>query len=129
MTKSGWSDRPGTARECAWTHPRRNAREDRAPRHENGHAVLAVCDQGAGIAPEDQERVFQRFYRGEGGKASGSGLGLAIAAELALAWAATIGSNPTRDLVSCSNCRPPSRFHGKRRRTAKGRRLGLRNYL
>jgi signal transduction histidine kinase len=27
--------------------------------------------------------VFQRFYRGDGGKASGSGLGLAIAAELA----------------------------------------------
>ena len=51
--------------------------------HENGHAVLAVCDRGDGIAPEDRERVFQRFYRGEGGKASGSGLGLAIAAELA----------------------------------------------
>jgi signal transduction histidine kinase len=51
--------------------------------HENGHAVLVVCDEGSGIAPEDRERVFQRFYRGEGGKASGSGLGLAIAAELA----------------------------------------------
>ncbi len=49
----------------------------------DGHATLAVRDEGAGIAPAEQERVFQRFYRAEGGKASGSGLGLAIARELA----------------------------------------------
>jgi signal transduction histidine kinase len=42
-----------------------------------------VRDTGPGIPAEDQGRVFQRFYRAGGGKASGSGLGLAIAAELA----------------------------------------------
>jgi signal transduction histidine kinase len=47
------------------------------------HAVFEVEDDGAGIAPEHLERVFDRFYRVEGGQASGSGLGLAIARELA----------------------------------------------
>ena len=45
--------------------------------------ALLVRDDGPGIPPEHQERVFQRFYRVEGGQASGSGLGLAIARELA----------------------------------------------
>jgi signal transduction histidine kinase len=46
-------------------------------------AELRVEDSGPGIAPEDQEHVFERFYRAEGGIAAGSGLGLAIAGELA----------------------------------------------
>jgi len=51
---------------------------------ENGRALLAVEDDGPGIAPEDAVQVFERFYRGDGGgRASGSGLGLAIARELA----------------------------------------------
>ena len=45
--------------------------------------ALAVEDNGPGIPPEHLERIFQRFYRVEGGQASGSGLGLAIARELA----------------------------------------------
>jgi signal transduction histidine kinase len=49
----------------------------------DGRAVLAVEDDGPGISGEHVERVFERFYRVEGGLASGSGLGLAIARELA----------------------------------------------
>jgi signal transduction histidine kinase len=45
--------------------------------------ALEVRDDGPGIPDEDQEHLFQRFYRAAGGKASGSGLGLAIASELA----------------------------------------------
>jgi signal transduction histidine kinase len=56
----------------------------------DGHAVLEVVDRGPGIPEEDQEHLFQRFYRAAGGKASGSGLGLAIAAELATRMDATI---------------------------------------
>ena len=47
-------------------------------------AELSVHDDGPGIPPEEQDHVFERFYRGRGGTASGSGLGLAIARELAL---------------------------------------------
>jgi signal transduction histidine kinase len=48
-----------------------------------GEAMLAVEDEGRGIAAEHAPQVFQRFYRVEGTRASGSGLGLAIARELA----------------------------------------------
>jgi signal transduction histidine kinase len=42
---------------------------------------ISVSDDGPGIAPEDQERIFERFYRGtrSGSSLPGSGLGLAIA--------------------------------------------------
>ena len=46
-------------------------------------AVLEVEDAGPGIPAEHLGRIFDRFYRVEGGQASGSGLGLAIARELA----------------------------------------------
>jgi signal transduction histidine kinase len=46
-------------------------------------AVLEVEDEGGGIAPEQQEQLFERFYRLDGTRASGSGLGLAIAKQLA----------------------------------------------
>ena len=46
-------------------------------------AVLAVEDDGAGVPPEDRERVFERFTRLEAGP--GLGLGLYIARQLARA--------------------------------------------
>jgi signal transduction histidine kinase len=52
-------------------------------RRDGGVATLAVEDDGPGIQYDHVERVFDRFYRGEGTTASGSGLGLAIARELA----------------------------------------------
>jgi len=40
---------------------------------------LTIADQGPGIAPALQQKVFERFYRIPGQEQSGSGLGLAIA--------------------------------------------------
>ncbi|MFN8186473.1 MAG: HAMP domain-containing sensor histidine kinase [Gaiellales bacterium] len=48
-----------------------------------GRAQLAVRDDGPGIPLDEQQHVFDRFYRGAGGAAFGSGIGLAIARELA----------------------------------------------
>ncbi len=44
----------------------------------NGDAILMVEDDGQGIPPELQRRVFERFVRGARDGGRGSGLGLAI---------------------------------------------------
>jgi two-component system, OmpR family, sensor kinase len=51
---------------------------------------LEVVDNGTGIALEDLDRVFDRFYRGEASKGAGSGLGLAIASSVAQRHRATL---------------------------------------
>lgn len=46
--------------------------------------VFSVLDSGIGIAPEDRQRIFDRFYRASRSDApAGSGLGLALAKWLA----------------------------------------------
>lgn len=46
---------------------------------EEGEVVVAVSDQGRGIAPEDMPHLFQRFYRtADSRKVEGIGLGLFI---------------------------------------------------
>ncbi len=39
---------------------------------------ISIRDNGAGLSKEDLPRVFDRFYRGKGEKASGYGIGLAL---------------------------------------------------
>ncbi|MEO3799435.1 HAMP domain-containing sensor histidine kinase [Nonomuraea sp. B1E8] len=59
----------------------------------NGKVVTTVTDDGEGIAPEDRERVFERFTRLDSAKAkdqSGSGLGLALSREIALSHGGTL---------------------------------------
>jgi two-component system sensor histidine kinase KdpD len=43
-------------------------------------AVVSVADSGPGIAPDETERIFDKFYRGRRGRAQteGTGMGLAI---------------------------------------------------
>jgi signal transduction histidine kinase len=46
-------------------------------------ALLTVSDDGPGPAPEEAERVFERFWRGPSARGDGSGLGLAIVRSIA----------------------------------------------
>jgi two-component system sensor histidine kinase TctE len=61
--------------------------------HAHGHVVIALRDEGGlgvdiedsgiGIAPEERDKVFDRFYRVLGTHTDGSGLGLSIVREIA----------------------------------------------
>ena len=52
----------------------------------NGTPRVWVDDAGAGVAPEDRERIFRRFARGSSsGDDKGAGLGLAIVSAIAAA--------------------------------------------
>ena len=55
--------------------------------NDDGHPYLSVADTGIGIAPEEQGKVFERFYRVDKSRSKargGTGLGLAIVKHAAL---------------------------------------------
>ena len=55
-------------------------------RSRDGFVEIAVTDRGIGIARKDQQRVFERFFRGDKARSratGGSGLGLAIVKHVA----------------------------------------------
>jgi len=61
--------------------------------------ALSVADTGIGIEPEQQARVFERFFKGDKGRgAGGTGLGLAIVKHIVLAHGGTVSveSRPGR---------------------------------
>ena len=66
-------------------------------RNHSHDATLEVADQGAGIAPEDRERVFARFYRGDSDAARGTrgaGIGLSVVRELVHQMGGTVAALP-----------------------------------
>jgi two-component system sensor histidine kinase ResE len=62
-------------------------------RRGNGDAVIEVVDTGTGIAAEEVDRVFERFYRSSDALAhEGFGLGLAIAKRMVQVMGGSIGA-------------------------------------
>ena len=63
---------------------------------ENGHIAIRVTDRGKGVAPEDRERIFERFVRGthtvgdDGRPVRGSGIGLSLVKHIAESHGGTI---------------------------------------
>jgi len=67
-------------------------------------ATVEVADTGVGIAPEHQERIFERFYRADKARSrslGGAGLGLAIAQEILRLHGASIGVNSVPGEGAC----------------------------
>jgi signal transduction histidine kinase len=87
-------------------------------RKRRGELVLAVRDTGVGIAPEHQERIFERLYRVDDTRdraTGGSGLGLAIASRAAQSLGGRIELQSTVDHGSeFQLILPLDREHGHR---------------
>ncbi|UPJ50540.1 HAMP domain-containing protein [Bradyrhizobium sp. 200] len=60
------------------------------------NGAVKVADRGPGIAVDERNRIFDRFWRGKGSQGQGSGLGLAIVCEIMKAHHGSIevGDNP-----------------------------------
>ena len=69
--------------------------------HERGDLVrFHVCDEGLGVAPEEQERIFEKFYRADPQMrrgVGGTGLGLYICKELIDRMGGRIWVEPNED--------------------------------
>ncbi|NUQ53558.1 MAG: hypothetical protein HUU19_12780 [Phycisphaerales bacterium] len=63
---------------------------DVAARRDDEAVVVEVSDRGPGIPSGDEERVFEKFYRGPAAPGGGVGLGLAICRGIAEAHGGTL---------------------------------------
>jgi signal transduction histidine kinase len=64
----------------------------------SGEAVIEVQDTGMGIDPEEQERIWQRLYRGDKSRSQrGLGLGLNLVRALVLAHGGRVGVHSVPD--------------------------------
>jgi len=70
--------------------------------------VITVADEGPGIPSDELQRVFERFYRGNGGShKSGTGLGLSIAREMVELMGGTLTVTSSRGDGSTFTVRMP----------------------
>lgn len=69
----------------AFSYGRANGRVEVALHRENNSAVLTVSDDGIGIPPEQQQRIWKRFYRVDAARSGdkGTGLGLYMVRQIA----------------------------------------------
>jgi heavy metal sensor kinase len=77
---------------------------------QQGDAVILVTDTGIGIAPTDQPRVFERFFRVDKARlreSGGCGLGLAICKSIVNAHAGSISFSSEPDVGTTFQVRLP----------------------
>src|SRR5262249_19697183 len=79
-------------------------------RRRGDNIEIAVTDRGIGIPIEDQERVFERFFRGDKARSratGGSGLGLAIVQHVAANHGGSFGVSTKPGNGSTFTCAIP----------------------
>jgi signal transduction histidine kinase len=78
-------------------------------RQEQDLAVIQVCDNGKGIAPEERERIFEPFYRPAGSreKEGSHGLGLALVRQIAERHGGSVQCLPRVEGGACFEVRLP----------------------
>jgi PAS domain S-box-containing protein len=87
LLQNAWKYTPAGGR--VWVSARAYAGDelltDNASDREQDYLLIAVRDTGVGIKPEDQQRIFERFYRSPNPlslEAGGTGIGLTIVKSL-----------------------------------------------
>src|SRR5207248_2092260 len=78
-------------------------------RREDGEIVLAVTDTGVGIPTADQERVFEKFERGNPqARQSGAGLGLSLVKSLIELHGGSVSIESRPSAGTTSRCHLPA---------------------
>ena len=73
------------------------------------YAVITVCDQGPGVPPDQQQRIFEPFYRlpGASERDGGVGLGLALVKSIALRHGGSVRCRTATGGGACFEIRLP----------------------
>ena len=76
---------------------------------ENCHAVITVCDKGPGVPQDQQQRIFEPFYRlpGASERDGGVGLGLALVKSIALRHGGSVSCRNASGGGACFEIRLP----------------------
>jgi signal transduction histidine kinase len=77
--------------------------------HEAGKCIVEVCDRGPGLAPEDLERIFERFERAAPMRHFGGlGLGLYISRQIVEAHGGVVSARNREGGGACFRVELPT---------------------
>lgn len=87
---------------------------------EGDHIIIAVCDTGVGIEPEQLPQIFDKFFQADNqaqAATKGTGLGLAIAREIVEAHGGTISAESELGKGTTFTVKLPDKIGGIRRKS------------
>lgn len=94
----------------AYRYGRENGHTQVTLSREGAHILLSVADDGIGIAPDQQEKIFRRLYQGASHRnGEGVGLGLSMARQIARMYGGEIAVISTPGAGSTFTVRLPAK--------------------
>lgn len=94
----------------AYRYGRENGHTQVTLNREGEHILLSVADDGIGIAPDQQEKIFRRLYQGASHRnGEGVGLGLSMARQIAWMYGGEITVKSTPGAGSTFTVRLPAK--------------------